>query len=120
MPKRRTDTHHLCWPKYKWNRGTWAKKVRGLAYLHVRLPIDPTHSAIHAAIAEIPVPNEFTAKDVYHQLTSLLSKGALHDTDPPEMRLELLISLFDYEAQPTADALKKQLSVIRRYKKMPP
>ena len=45
--------------------------------------------------------------------------GAISDKDPFEKRLIVLIALFECVAQPTADALKKQLDLVREFNTKP-
>lgn len=57
---------------------------------------------------------------VLEQLGYLEKYGAISESDPVERRLQLLASLFDCIEQPTADAFRKQLQVVREFKKTPP
>jgi hypothetical protein len=69
----------------------------------------------------IPTPNGMAAKDAYEQIKVLEKNGILHRSDDVELRLNLLIALFEYVAQPTANALKDQLCLVHRFnKKSPP
>lgn len=113
------DTHHLCFPRRDWDRGH-ARFVRQFPYCMVEIQRGTLHQIIHANIGCIPAPNEPAAKEAYYHLTALNSIGALHEDDPMEQRLSLLIAIFECMAQPTADGFKRQLEIIQRYKKEPP
>lgn len=75
------------------------------------------HKAIHRRIDNVPVPKSTNAKNALEQLRKLEAYGAIHEDDTIEMRLELLAALFDCVEQPTADAFRRQLQVVREYKK---
>jgi hypothetical protein len=60
------------------------------------------------------------AKCAYEKLVLLDENGALHDDDPIEMRLSLLVALFDHSAPATADGFREQLSIVRRFYDEPP
>lgn len=113
------DIHHLCFMKRCWNR-TYAKALRQFHYCTISLPKNTIHRIIHENMVEVPVPREIAAKSVYEQLLILDQYNVLHDNDPIEKRLILLAELFDYIAQPTADGFREQLSIIQRFKNMPP
>ena len=67
----------------------------------------------------IPVPREIIAKEALEQLRHLERRGAISDADPIEKRLMLLAALFDCADQTTADAFRKQLDIVHRFKKAP-
>lgn len=109
------NTHHLCWPKAKWNSG-YAKALRNHWYFCMLIPANTLHKYIHSEINEIPVPDGHAAKIAYEQVVLLEKQGALHTEASLETRLSLLIALFDCFVQPTADGFKKQLRIVRRFK----
>ncbi len=59
------------------------------------------------------------AREALKHLEYLEKLGAISDKDPFEKRLTVLIALFEYASQPTADALKKQLDLVREFNKKP-
>lgn len=71
-------------------------------------------------MAGIPAPTEKNAKFVLGQLRILENYGAISDDDPIEKRLVVLASLFDCFEQPTADAIRRQLQIVYRFKNEPP
>lgn len=113
------DTHHILFIKNRWKNGTCGK-LRTFHYCTILIPRDTLHRYIHKHLKEIPVPGKIAAEEALKQLQMLDSVGVLHDDDPIEKRLRLLAALFDYSAQPTANALRKQLEVVHRFKTEPP
>ena len=113
------NTHHLCWPRKKWDRG-YAKLIRSHWYFNVQIPADTLHAKIHKKMWGIPTPNGVAAKAAYEQVKMLEKNNALHRDDSVELRLSLLIALFEYVAQPTADALKDQMCLVHRFSKKAP
>lgn len=113
------NTHHLCWPRKCWNTG-YAHAIRQHWYFSVEIPANTLHKYIHEQMECIPVPDGMTARGAYEQVVLLEKQGALHPEASVETRLSLLIALFDCAAQPTADGFKKQLRIVRRFKKSPP
>lgn len=85
----------------------------------IPLPKNTLHRFIHANLYAIPVPDNVSAKVAYEQLLTLDRFGVLHEDDPIQKRLQLLIALFDCVAQPTADGFRKQLDIINGYDKKP-
>lgn len=77
------------------------------------------HRKIHDNMKQIPPPSQENAKSVLWHLQYLERYGGISDRDPIEKRLQVLIALFDCSEQPTADALKKQLDIVRESKKAP-
>lgn len=113
------DKHHIFFMKKDYRRGAlW--ELRSHEYCCVMLPKRTLHKCIHEHMNGVPAPSLSAAKDALFQLNALDKRGALNYNDPIEKRLKLLASLFDCAAQPTADALRKQLSIVRRYPREPP
>ena len=113
------NTHHLCFIRRRWGNG-YARAVRQFHYCQVELEKDRLHKYIHEQMSEVPIPRDIAAKNVYEQLILLDRQGVLHDNDPIEKRLMLLIALFDCIAQPTADGFRHQLEIVLSYKNRPP
>lgn len=118
-PKPCEDKHHIFYMKRNWRRGA-LEKLRRHEYCAVYIPKRTLHKYIHDHLANIPAPSQLAAKEALEQLQTLNFKGYLHPYDPIEKRLNLLAALFDCSAQPTADALREQLSVVREFKRKPP
>lgn len=111
------DEHHLLYTRKKWSSGS-AKVLRRQSYCKVRMPRD-LHERLHAEVPGIPVPNGDSVKHALDQIDYLSNFGAISEKDNAEKRLSVLIALFDCVEQPTADALKEQLKIIREYYKTP-
>lgn len=113
------DNHHLFFIKKAWSQGVYAK-LRTHHYCMVMIPKNTLHMYIHKYVLEVPVPGITAAEEALKQLKMLDSAGVLHDDDPIEKRLRLLAALFDCVAQPTANALYKQLDIVYRFYERPP
>lgn len=113
------DRHHLLWQEKCWARGSLLE-LRRFHYCIILLRRDTIHKYIHLNMAGIPAPTEKNAKFVLEQLRILENYGAISDDDPIEKRLVVLASLFDCSEQPTADAIRRQLQIVYRFKNEPP
>lgn len=102
-----------------WNRGI-LEVLRTYHYCVIPIPKCTLHRYIHENLRNIPAPSPIAAKGALEQLELLDKMGVLHDTDPIEKRLKLLAALFDCSAQPTADGIRKQLDIVRRFYTQPP
>lgn len=118
MKKEKVDRHHLLWDKSSWNKG-YCKALRSHWYFVVTIPRNTLHAQIHYGITRIPPPRGMMAKDVYEQVIMLESYGSLHKNDSIEKRLNLLIMLFSCAEEETANALRHELDLIRKYRKIP-
>ena len=83
------------------------------------LPLNGLHEHIHNEMDGIPAPSEENAKEMYEHLEVLGKYGGISEKDSIEKRLKLLIALFTYIEQPTADALLKELEIVKSYSKKP-
>lgn len=108
------DCHHILWQKNKWTHG-YVLKLRNYDYCKIYIPRDTLHRFIHSQIKEIPVPREMDAESALEQLNYLEEREAISSSDSLEKRLIVLIALFDCASQQTADALKRQLEIVRGY-----
>lgn len=117
-PDKAFDRHHVCWPRRAWNTG-YAKALRTHWYFLVKIPRKTLHAAIHHEMGQVPTPSGAAAKQALEQVLNLERYGALHRDDPLEKRLGLLASLFDCVDQPTADAFRQQLRIVRSFNKSP-
>lgn len=117
-PNKSLDKHHVCWPRRVWNVG-YAKALRTHWYFMIRIPRKTLHAKIHHEMGEIPIPSGNAARQAYEQVINLERYGALHKDDPIEKRLGLLASLFDCIDQPTADAFRQQLRIVRQFNLSP-
>ena len=113
---KQTDRHHIFWYKKAYSKG-WAKMLRDYWYCTVEIPRSTLHRSIHYEVAHIPVPRTISIKSALEQLTLLEKFGAIHRNDDIERRIVVLHALFDCSEQRTADALKKQLEIVRGFKK---
>lgn len=110
----REDKHHIFFMRRRWAGGLRGK-LRNHAYCMAYIPKNTLHHEIHEAVKYVPLPRESSVNVVLWHLKLLKSQGATHDNDSLERRLVVLIALFDYIEQPTADALRAQLEVVRRF-----
>ena len=109
------DTHHLCYQKRAW-RGEALIALRDHWYCKAEIPKNTLHRRIHSMVSTVPVPKAINARNALEQLRTLERYEVIHETDSIERKLEVLIALFDCVEQPTADALKKQLDIVHRFK----
>ena len=109
------DTHHLVWTRKAWEKGI-ARKLRNHWYCQIKLEREGLHRWIHEEVCRIPVPESFMIEDCLKQLAILEKAKAIHESDPIEVRLGVLICCFDTGESPTAEALKAQLNAVRNYK----
>lgn len=112
------DTHHLCYQKNKWTRG-YLRELRDYWYCRILIPRNTLHRQIHLEVPDVPAPSPISAKSALEQLGYLEEYGSITEFDSIERRLELLASLFDCSDQPTADAFRAQLEIVRRFNKAP-
>lgn len=118
-PQRRdSDVHHLCFPRKKWSNG-YAKAIRNYWYFMVLIPRRTLHANIHKELRSIPCPSGQSAAMAYDHIRLMDKYGALSLDDPIEKRLNLLIGVFDCIEQPTANALRRELEIIRKYEQKP-
>ena len=108
------DRHHIFFQKRHWT-GILAE-LRKYEYCVVSIPKDTLHRQIHEYIGDIPTPRPASAREVLWELRVLYRYGGISDDDDIEKRLNVLISLFECIEQPTADGLKRQLSIVQKYK----
>lgn len=112
------DRHHLCYQRGDWNHNELLL-LRDFWYCVVPIPRETVHKSIHALVPTVPPPRDVSAKYALDQLRYLDNVGAITENDTIERRLELLVFLFDYIEQPTADAFRKQLKIVCEYQKAP-
>ena len=112
------DRHHLCWQRRMWNRGA-LKELRNFHYCIIEIEKNKLHHHIHTQMSCIPAPKEIAAREALEQLRYLEGRGTISDADPIEKRLMLLAALFDCADQTTADAFRKQLDIVHKFKKAP-
>lgn len=115
------DKHHILYIRKEWNKGK-LDKLRLHPYCVILLDRDTIHKYLHIHLACIPAPSGHVVDYVLQQLDYLEKHGSISQKDCLEKRLIVLIALFECIAQPTADALKEQLRLVREFyiKKAPP
>lgn len=118
MILKQTDRHHILWYKRDYSKG-WAKRIRDHWYCVVEIPRDTLHRRIHYEVSHIPVPRAVSIKSALEQLETLDRFGGISRSDSIEKRVMVLHALFDISEPQTANALKKQLEVVREFKKAP-
>ena len=112
------DTHHLCYQRRNW-RNEALVALRDYWYCKAEIPKNTLHRRIHSIITTVPAPKAANAKSALEQLRSLERYEVIHEEDTIERKLEVLIALFDAIEQPTADAFKKQLDIVRKFYSKP-
>ena len=105
------DEHHIFYTKVSWNQPI-PSRLRSYWYCVVEVPKGTTHHKIHEKVRYVPVPRNEAILEILEQLIMLDTYGAIRPDDPIEKRLNVLAGLCDCIAQPTADALRKQLEAI--------
>lgn len=110
------DTHHLCYQKRNW-QGPALVALRDFWYCKAEIPKNTLHRKIHSMVKDVPPPKAINAKSALEQLRTLERYGVIHEEDPIERKLQVLIVLFECVDQPTADAFKKQLDIVHEFKK---
>ena len=116
------DRHHIFYIRKEWNKGK-LDLLRRHPYCVIPLDSETIHRYIHVHLACIPAPSGGVVDSVLMQLDFLKRYDAIGPGDSLEKRLIVLIALFECIAQPTADALKEQLRIVREFyrnKKAPP
>ena len=113
------DNHHLLYPRKVWNKG-YCYALRTHKYCIVRIAKKTLHRGLHREVMKVPLPSEENARCALEQINMLWRYGAIHADDSIEKRLTLLIALFEYVEEPTAEALKRQLGIVQRFYDRPP
>lgn len=115
------DRHHILYIRREWNKGK-LELLRLHPYCIIPLDRDTIHRYLHIHLACIPAPSGRVVDGILEQLKYLEDHKAIGPQDSIEKRLTVLIALFECIAQPTADALKEQLRLVREFyiKKAPP
>lgn len=108
------DRHHILYQRRHYT-GVLSD-LRNYEYCVVSIPKNTLHRQIHEYLGDIPAPRPASAREALWQLRVLYRYGGISDTDDIEKRLLVLISLFECVEQPTADALKEQLSIVRNHR----
>ena len=90
--------------------------LRDYWYCKAEIPKNTLHRRIHSIVPNVPVPKAINARSALEQMKTLERYEVIHEEDSIERKLEVLIALFDYVEQPTADALKRQLDIVRKFK----
>lgn len=107
------DRHHLFYQKRHYYG--ILSDLRSYEYCVVSIPKNTLHHKIHEYLGDIPTPRPSSARDALFQLRTLYQYGGISNNDSIEKRLRVLIALFECAEQPTADALKEQLSIVQRF-----
>lgn len=113
------DRHHILYIRKEWNKGK-LELLRLHPYCIIPLHRDTIHRYLHVHLACVPAPSGKVVDEILEQLKYLEEYGAISRDDCIEKRLTVLIALFECIAQPTADALKEQLRLVREFNKKAP
>ena len=109
------DFHHLLWCRRPWNHG-YAHQLRDHIYMGILIPRKTLHRPLHQHMQCIPVPADYLCLDA---ITRLDAAVRYHDIDvkhdPPSLRLQFLIELWEDRADATVKALKKEQRFFRNY-----
>ena len=114
-PKTLFDKHHIFYIRKDWNKGD-LNKLRLYPYCIAKVRRSTLHWHLHTRLAYIPAPKESYALPIISLLKMLEENGAISPKDTLEKRLAVLISIFEFVEQPTADALKEQLKIVHEFK----
>ena len=114
-----TDMHHIFYQRRHYNHGA-LYELRNYFYCKVIIPKDTVHQAIHEFLGDVPAPSERNTEEAMIHLKILEDYHAIKEEDSIEQRLSILFAIFDCMEQPTADALMKQLEIVRKFKRRPP
>jgi hypothetical protein len=114
-PKTPFDKHHIFYIRKEWNKGD-LDKLRLHPYCIVKVRRSTLHRQLHTHLAYIPAPKECYAQKIIDHLKFLEDNKAIGPKDTLEKRLAVLISIFEFVEQPTADALKEQLRFVHEFK----
>lgn len=108
------DTHHLLYQRRNW-RNEALTALRDYWYCKAEIPKNTLHRRIHGLVSDVPAPKATNARSALEQLRTLERYQVIHEEDSIERKLEVLIALFDYVEQATADALRKQLDIVHKF-----
>lgn len=108
------DTHHIFYTKRSWKNPSLSV-LRRFHYCRISIPKDTLHKTIHARVPEIPTPRSISAQEALKHLKLLEEHGSISDKDPLERRLLVLTALFAGNETKTAEALYKQMCVVRDF-----
>lgn len=111
------DKHHIFYQRKHYNKQL--AELRNFSYCSVYIPKNSLHRLIHEALRDVPTPSVVNARDALAQLRALMKYGAISENDPIELRLTVLIALFDVAEERTTKALRKQLAVVRNFYNSP-
>lgn len=112
------DCHHIFFQRKEWQSGL-KSKLRMHWYCRVYIPKDTLHKEIHALVRKVPVPSYYNLRSAIEQLKLLEKYGAIRESDNLERRLGVLVALFECADDATADALKMQLQIVKRFYQPP-
>ena len=113
------DWHHIFFQKRHW-KTDWAKLLRDHSYCGSMLPKHTLHRYIHENIKDIPVPDGKSCRMALEAINNWLETGYISMDSPIEQKLIVLINVFNRLSPETAQALRKQLEIIRNYHQRPP
>lgn len=109
------DWHHALWQRKNWSKG-WAKLLREHEYCGAYIPKNTLHVEIHKYINNIPCPDGKYCHIAFEIINRKLEEGYIDTEDPLDKKLEVLIEIFDKTSPKTAEALKKELEIVKSYK----
>ena len=113
------DKHHIFFTRHSWRAGL-AFALRHNPYSIVTIPRATLHRQLHESAPTVPVPSNYVIEGAFEQLDFLEKHGAISETDGLEKRLKVFVALFECVAEPTAEALRKQLEIAQNYYHKPP
>lgn len=114
MQRKSTDKHHIFWYHRDYSKG-YAKKLRDFWYCTIEIPRDSLHRQIHYEVSHIPVPAIYNIKEAIEQLKLLDATHVLHSDDNFQIRLKVLMALFDECEDGTYQALLKQYLIVCKF-----
>jgi hypothetical protein len=111
------DFHHFLFQKRHWNQG-YAKLIRNHPYAGAKIPMATLHREIHSKVHDVPRPNGDICKQTYQKLVQMCKSGELDPcNDSPVMKLQFFIDEWAETCPATAEILRWQQQIIRKYYK---
>lgn len=111
------NRHHILWVASTWDSaGQYAHLLRHHEYMIKPVPRDTLHMEIHMTIGHIPVPSEEACKLAYLEIERCLAEGTISMKDTIEQRIDFLLDLWSFDAEPrTVLALQWQREIVRQF-----
>ena len=83
--------------------------------MKVLVPVDTLHRGLHSKLRDIPTPEGKECRMAYEELCRRLDRGLLSMEDPPWVRLQFLIEIWEKDCPATAAVLNWQKEIIYKF-----